>query len=574
MKLQAKVILILAGIWIIICSVIYFDAKFVIQKNYQKTELALAGKDIQRAKKAFDNMLQTLRLYTISFSQWDDAYLFMKNKNKNFIKSNFVPGTFTSSKVNFFMYYDTKGQLYEGQAYDLDKNASMPIPTNLISYITKNNYLVTAHSEQSRYSGIFKLPEGFVIFSSMPVLNSDGKGPPTGSLFIGFYLTKTHMIDLAKTVEIPVNLIALPLQKTDQSLAQIYQHLVKGSDPYIFSQNAETNIGFTLIRDPDNNPIGILKIQMPRNIYLEGIGTTNHYLIIFVALGIIILVTMWYLLKILILNRIINASQQVIEINTAGKFYNRIITSSNDEITHMVSSINSMLELIELTQEQLKYRISQRTKDLEKLSSLNRNLFSEMNKQRSMEVKLREDEKILRQLAYYDTLTGLPNRAFFNELLLNALKEAEHNNNKVALFFLDIDKFKKINDTYGHEYGDLLLKEVASRLGTSIKDRDVASRLAGDEFVIFVTQLSQREEIDVFIENLFANLTTPIQINNITISPSFSIGISIYPDDCDNAEKLIHQADLAMYYAKKHEGNIYYYYSAIEPANPSTLLPS
>lgn len=571
MKLQSKVILTLASIWIIICAVIYIDAKMIIEKNYQKAELLLANKDTQRVKKAFENMLQTLRLYTISFSQWDDAYAFMQNKNKHFIDSNFVPGTFTSSQVNFFMYYATNGQLYEGQAYNLYKNVSMPIPENLLTYLTKNNFLVTPKNSAAGISGIFKIPEGFVVFSSMPVVTSEGKGPAHGALFIGFYLTEASIINLAKTVELPLHLIPLSSINSDPLASAAYQHLIKGSDPYITAKDANINLGFTLIRDINNNPIGILRMDLPRDLYAEGIMTINHYLAIVIILGVIILITMWYLLKLLVLNRIIDVSQQVVEINTTGQFYNRISTTANDEINQMVTSLNSMLELIELTQEQLKYRISRRTKDLEKLSHLNRNLFSEMNKQRSIEVKLREDEKILRQLAYYDTLTGLPNRAFFNELLLNALTQAGHTQNKIALFFLDIDKFKKINDTYGHEFGDLLLKEVANRLKNAIKDTDVASRIAGDEFVLFITQISQREEIDAVIEKLFTQLSAPMTLNNIEIKPAFSIGISIYPDDSTTVEELINQADLAMYYAKKREGNVYYYYSTIENARPEKL---
>jgi diguanylate cyclase (GGDEF)-like protein len=279
---------------------------------------------------------------------------------------------------------------------------------------------------------------------------------------------------------------------------------------------------------------------------------------------------MIYLLKTLVLNRLLNVGKQVIDINSEAKFDHRIQITGKDELTEMVASLNSMLELIELTQEQLKYRISRRTKDMEKLSQLNRNLFKEMSKQRSIEAKLREDEKLLRQMAYYDTLTGLPNRALFNELLQQALTRAEHTKSKVAILFIDVDKFKKMNDTYGHDFGDKFLKVIATRLKQILKDNGVAARLAGDEFILFLSEILDKSAVDTAAASIFEYLTAPLNIDNIRFIPTFSIGISLYPDDGHTIEQIINAADLAMYYAKKQDGNSYRYYSAIENKRSST----
>jgi diguanylate cyclase (GGDEF)-like protein len=273
---------------------------------------------------------------------------------------------------------------------------------------------------------------------------------------------------------------------------------------------------------------------------------------------------MWSLLKVLVLNKILGISKQVVAINSQGNFYQRITVSGNDELTKMTMSFNSMLELIEFTQEQLQYRISRRTKDLDKLSSLNHNLFTEISKQKDIEAKMREDEKTLRQLAYYDSLTDLPNQVFFNELLQQAIPNAQQNNTKIAVMLLDIDNFKKINKTYSQRFGDDLLQQVAAYLKSSIKDTDIVGRILGDDFMLFLTNIKDKQAIEDAVQAIFQRFATGFIINNIPIQPTLSIGISIYPDDGKAIKDLIKQIDLAMFYAKKQEGNSYRYYADID----------
>jgi|SRR5579883_1358708 len=564
MKLQSKVLMIIAGVWIVICLVIYIDSKMILESDYQKIEQKLALKDIHRVQKAIDNRLAALQLYTNSWSEWDDAYTFMTAINDKFINSSFTPGTFTSSNINFFLLFTPAGKFYAGKAYDLNQKAFIPVPRDLINYLEAHPAFVTHASITSSHTGILKTQEGNIVMSSLPILTSDGKGPIHGALLMGYYLTDNFFKKITETVELKVNFLPLPLSPSNNLLNTAYSHLIAGENYYLTPKNNEIAYGFTLLRDINNQPLGLLQIETPRTVYNEGVNTIYHYLTIVVILGVIILLTMMLLLKILVLNRITNAIKQVITINSQSDFHKRIKISGQDELTEMISAVNCMLEVIELSQEQLKYRISRRTKDLERLSHLNRNLFQEMSKQKTIEEKLRQDEKLLRQIAYYDTLTELPNRTFFNELLQQALNNAERHHKKLAVLFIDVDKFKKINDSYGHEVGDKFLKQIAYSIKNALQERDIVARLSSDEFILFLNNVEDREAIANRIAAILASLTLPIQIDNIKINPTFSIGISLYPEDAQTAEELINKADLAMYYAKKLEGNTHCYYDAIE----------
>ncbi len=163
-------------------------------------------------------------------------------------------------------------------------------------------------------------------------------------------------------------------------------------------------------------------------------------------------------------------------------------------------------------------------------------------------------EKQIYRLAYYDTLTGLPNRAMLFTLLKQAMTEAHRNNLHGAVLLIDLDRFKQVNDSLGHEAGDLLLKEIAHRLNGCVRDEDVVSRIGGDEFVVALFDITKREHAAIVTEKILAALSQPIVINGHELLAAASIGISVYPDDGDDAETLLKCAGIAMYRAKQGDG--------------------
>ncbi|HXH38059.1 MAG TPA: diguanylate cyclase, partial [Thermoanaerobaculia bacterium] len=159
--------------------------------------------------------------------------------------------------------------------------------------------------------------------------------------------------------------------------------------------------------------------------------------------------------------------------------------------------------------------------------------------------------------AYHDVLTHLPNRKLFTDRLTHSLSRARRSSKSLAVMFVDLDHFKTINDTLGHEAGDELLLEMASRLRANVREDDTVARLGGDEFTIILAELRQPEDAVSVAEKLIRAVVQPLSIAGTTIEVSASIGIALFPDDGSDAESLLRNADSAMYRAKESGRNTY-----------------
>jgi diguanylate cyclase (GGDEF)-like protein/PAS domain S-box-containing protein len=176
------------------------------------------------------------------------------------------------------------------------------------------------------------------------------------------------------------------------------------------------------------------------------------------------------------------------------------------------------------------------------------------------ELKIKEEK--INFLAHHDVLTGLGNRELLNVKINDLFAEARSNNKKIALFYLDLDRFKLINDTYGHSTGDILLKNVAKILKSTVRENDLIIRLGGDEFVIVIHNICDIKYVERIAIKILNSLENPIELNGGTkkINISASIGISVYPDDSTNINELLECADAAMYYAKESGRNNFQFY--------------
>ncbi len=174
------------------------------------------------------------------------------------------------------------------------------------------------------------------------------------------------------------------------------------------------------------------------------------------------------------------------------------------------------------------------------------------------EKKLAEDR--LAHLAYHDVLTGLPNRALFCDRLGLSMVQAKRSGTKVAVMFVDLDRFKLANDTFGHLKGDELLKKVAQRLQSGLREMDTLARLGGDEFTVLLTGLNAVEDAGVVAHKLVADMADPFLIDGSEVFLTASIGISIFPRDGDDIETLVRHADIAMYHVKTQGKNGFGYF--------------
>jgi len=180
-------------------------------------------------------------------------------------------------------------------------------------------------------------------------------------------------------------------------------------------------------------------------------------------------------------------------------------------------------------------------------------IFSDISSQK-------DSEERLYYLAHYDNLSKLPNRLAFHDRLRQSILRAKRNQNEVAVMFLDLDGFKQVNDTLGHNAGDEVIRQVATRLGSVMRETDTIARFGGDEFTVLLAEVDAREGIEIAAQKIIEAVAEPIRIEKADALVTTSIGISIFPQDSDDIDTLIRHADMAMYAAKESGKNKYLFY--------------
>jgi diguanylate cyclase (GGDEF)-like protein len=175
---------------------------------------------------------------------------------------------------------------------------------------------------------------------------------------------------------------------------------------------------------------------------------------------------------------------------------------------------------------------------------------------------LRESEEQIRYRANYDSLTHLPNRLNFIEHLSEAISRGRRNPGQIALLFIDLDRFKTINDTLGHDFGDELIKKVASRIRLAIRESDVVSRLGGDEFTVLLANMTDEIHASIIAKSILDQLSKPFMLLGHEVYSGASIGITVCPQDGSDAMTLLKNADMAMYEAKDQGRNTFRFFTS------------
>jgi len=198
--------------------------------------------------------------------------------------------------------------------------------------------------------------------------------------------------------------------------------------------------------------------------------------------------------------------------------------------------------------------------DEELALSFARSLSLVLDNTRKME-EVKQVRQSMDYMAHFDTLTGLPNRTLLKDRVQQAISHAQRNGSMVGILFLDLDNFKVVNDAIGHTLGDVLLKRVAHRISDCLRDGDTIARLGGDEFIVMMPDISDTQDAAKTASKILESLTLPLAIDQHEIFVSISIGISIYPDNSQNMDGLLADADGAMYHAKKLGKNNYQFFT-------------
>ncbi len=235
----------------------------------------------------------------------------------------------------------------------------------------------------------------------------------------------------------------------------------------------------------------------------------------------------------------------ILKIYANPVFYQRLINDIVDGLAVMLLGIVIVLVVAWMTSNRLLNRIRERE----------RSLVYEVGERKSA-------EKRLHQIAAYDQLTNLPNRYLLQADFSRKLEESSRNQKMLATLFFDLDNFKVINDVHGHETGDALLKQVATRMSEVTRNYDLLARFGGDEFVMIMSNLSERSDVIQVVEKIIAGFVPAFDLPGASVQITTSVGISIFPEDGKDPSELLKNADLAMYRAKAEGRNCYQFFNS------------
>lgn len=310
--------------------------------------------------------------------------------------------------------------------------------------------------------------------------------------------------------------------------------IVATTNSHMFSDNIEHAVEVKKQLTLDGNNVGELIIYANNSYINNRIAFYVKFIIGLTLLSFAVSLTISLLLRRRFLSPILYLAQTANNITKSNDYSLRAEQLSNDEVGELTVCFNDMLYTIEQREHALENQVKARTQELENANSE------------------------LHRYAYQDGLTDLPNRRFFYEEIQTLIKM---DNTSFALIFLDLDGFKEINDSLGHDYGDLLLHHVANRLKECIKNEDIIARLGGDEFTLILKSVDNLTSAAKVANKIKQALLKPIQLKEETVCVTASIGVTLYPEHGNTVEKLVKRADQAMYLSKKKGRNRYEFFS-------------
>ncbi|GEM_PF-1671354 len=559
MKLKNKVLLAIGLVWATFLIVTYIGSRTLLLQTFLNLENDRNNHDLTRVDATLNQLSNELNTFASDWAHWNDLYAFMKGTNDSFISNNLNMTVYTNAKLNLISFWDKQDKLVTGVAIDLDNKKLIAIPSELQKYSYPGSFLLNTHNTNKSVEGFILVNNNIMLVHASPITDSEKKFPPLGTLIAGTTLTENKLHKIAYISQLDLTLFTVNQINNNPNVYTAWQKsIINSNHHYITPLNDSIMKSYTLISDVNGKPIGVIQVTSPRNIFLAGIKTIHYFMASFLTLGILFSLLMIWLLHLVIIKRLEKLDNEIENIVKNKNFSTRVQVEGNDELSSVETQINAMLTTITSSQDFLEQRVIDRTKELQKS---NLKLQKEIVEREIIEKEFKLNRDHLTQLVHYDKLTELPNRVYFHEIIHNILSQAVRSNKIFAVLFIDLDKFKKINDALGHAAGDQVLKEMSKRFLSILRTGDFLARLGSDEFIVLLNDIKHSKYASPVAEKLLQACLNPIKIDLHDVYISASIGVCIYPNDGTAIEDLQRHSDMAMYKAKKSGGNAFHYFT-------------
>lgn len=565
----------------------------------QDTQQVVAG-----ALNVFTQGIEDFGNLHADWAAWDDTYNFIQSGNPQYIKSNLTNEQIALLNVNLILYVNANGEITFGTGFNLNTKQKAPIPEKINLLIKQSNILLQPTSLNKNLVGIVTIPEGLMLVSSRPILNSQGGGLPKGRLIFGRFIDAQTIDKLAKTTRLSLTLQALNKSNLSTDWQNARANLSAKKPIFINSVNEQFIAGYALLNDIYGQPAAVLRINISRDNYnFQNKKSLRYLLISLCIIGLLFGAVALPLLERLLLFYyerqereqryravVTQASEGIALVDgdnksfiEANKALLDLLGYSWQELQKMTvydlvigerQQIDDAINNIALTNDPLVgewqcYHKYNSPIDVE--FSANAIAYEErdalcivlrdIRTRKLAEAALRESEKQLSWQATHDPLTELLNRRAFEQNLERALLSIDNSQPEHILCYLDLDRFKVVNDTCGHIAGDELLRQVSSLFQISLRKTDILARLGGDEFgvLLYNCPIDRALQIANILRERVAQFAFSWREQKFSIG--VSIGIVTINAKFKSLDMALNAADTACYTAKKKGRNQVYIYN-------------
>jgi diguanylate cyclase (GGDEF)-like protein/PAS domain S-box-containing protein len=581
----------------VILLVFYGWSQRVWLSNVTDIESRDVDMQSRQLEQGFATELEDLYSAVGDYAISDDTAGLARGNRPNYFTETLNAGALVRLDVDTFLVLDRNLETRASLAIDATVGQEYEIPPDpdLLAAIKQGVASGQLDSVTDSLRGIVQRARGPALFAVRPVYDATGSGPPQGWIAFARAFTPTVVERMGRFSPWPVTGYAVA--NLDRSgLPDEVRDWVRHSPltANLLSRTAGRGHvnGYLILRDQVGTPIWLVQIEIPRSAYAQATRTTLYQTIL---LG--LLVGGFTLVAFLLVarSRRLNADRLALESR-----YRAIIEQAQDGLLVADARTGEIVDANPAVQHQLGFTLDElrgrsilsvlrgpndsqdpviatlarvepsrgielvqwlkdgRQMDVEvscvPIESRDRRLVSylmrDLSERKKAQTQLIANQQRLDKLANHDTLTGLPNRLFLQAHLPEALARCQETGTMLAVLFLDLDRFKHINDSRGHEVGDKLLQEIAKRVRAAVRPADIVVRMGGDEFVVVLNKVNAPDEVAIAATRINEVLSAPVMIDGRALVATVSIGVSLFPRDGATMGELLKHSDTAMYQAK------------------------
>ena len=347
MNFRGKTLAVIVAIFIIWIIIIFIVLGSVFQESFTRLEKNETQKNVKQVLNILSSENDAIGIINSDWASWDDTYAFIEDSDKAYIKSNLVDETFIGARLNLMLFINSSNQIVFGKAFDLEKEEEIPIPEDFQKPFLPNS-LLTRHSNiDSRLQGIMLLAKSPMLITSRPILTSENEGPIRGTLLMGRYLESAEIELLTRISNLSVNVQKINDSQAPVDFQKAFSILSKEEPILIQPLNDELISGYALVNDIYGEPVLVLRVNIPRDIYRQSQIAKRYSIFSILVIAIIIILLVLFFLQRLVLSPMVLIGKYLDVITSTKDLSYRIPLQGKDELSKLPNTINLMLEKLE-----------------------------------------------------------------------------------------------------------------------------------------------------------------------------------------------------------------------------------